>query len=302
MTSRVGCGLLVGVLAGATPVVAQPVVPVATVGLLCVGACPAPPFDAGLPTFVNTLRDAGYVDGQNVVLDPRGLGDTLEQLPMLATRLVRRKVDVVVAIGVDAVLAAKRASATVPVVMLDVPNALELGLVASLARPGGNVTGVTFPLAELSAKQMELLKQIVPARRSVSVLWNPATAYADLARRYAEAAGRSVGLQVRPVEIRDAGHVDQVLAPVARERGGALLVVEADQSVAGTWRREINLFALKARVRSSPGPGRSRLGAPSCPTVQTELRCIDSPRPPLPRSCTERARPTSRSSSRRATS
>lgn len=197
--------------------------------------------------FVNTPRDAGYVDGQNVMLDPKGIGDTPEQLPMLATRLVRRKVDVVVAIGAAAVLAAKRASAAVPVVMLDVPNAVELGLVAGLARPGGNVTGVTFPLAELSAKHMELLKQIAPARTSVSVLWNPATAYADLARRHAEAAGRSVGLQVRPLEIRDAGHLDRVLAPVARERGGALLVVENDQSLTGTWRREINLFALKER-------------------------------------------------------
>lgn len=243
MTNR-GWGLLLGVLTAATPAAAQP----ATVALLCVGACPAPPFDAGLPMFVNTLRDAGYVDGQNVMLDPKGIGDTLEQLPMLATRLFSRKVDVVVAIGAAAVLAAKRASATVPVVMLDVPNAVELGLVASLARPGGNVTGVTFPLAELSAKHMELLKQIAPARTSVSVLWNPATAYADLARRHAEAAGRSVGLPVRSVEIRDAGHLDRVLAPVARERGGALLVVEDDQSVSGTWRREINLFALKERV------------------------------------------------------
>jgi putative ABC transport system substrate-binding protein len=248
MSRSVGCRLLVGVLAGATPAAAQPAAPVATVGLLCVGACPAPPFDANMSTFVNTLRDAGYVDGQNVVLDPRGIGDTLEQLPTLATQLVRRKVDVVVAIGVAAVLAAKRASATVPVVMLDVPNALELGLVASLARPGGNVTGVTFPLAELSAKHIELLKQITPRRTSVSVLWNPATPYADLARRHAEAAGRSVGLQVRSVEIRDAGHLARVLAPVAREPGGALLVVESDWSVTGGSRRDINVFALQERV------------------------------------------------------
>jgi putative tryptophan/tyrosine transport system substrate-binding protein len=244
MSRSVGWRLLLGVLVAPIPAAAQP----ATVALLCVGACPAPPFDAGLPMFVSTLRDAGYVDGQNVVLDPRGIGDTPEQLPMLATQLVRRKVDVVVAIGAAAVVAARRASATVPLVMLHVPNAVELGLMASLARPGGNVTGVTFPLAELSAKHMELLQQIAPARTSVSVLWNPATAYGDLARRHAEAAGRSVGLQVRPLEIRDWGHLDRVLAPAARERGGALPVVEDDQSVSGTWRREINLFALEQRV------------------------------------------------------
>lgn len=93
--------------------------------------------------FVNTLREAGHVDGQNVVLDSRGIGDTPAQLPMLATQLVRRTGDVVVAIGAATVLAAKRAPATVPVVMLDAPNAVELGLVAGLARPGGSsVTGM----------------------------------------------------------------------------------------------------------------------------------------------------------------
>jgi hypothetical protein len=92
--NRVAGGLLIGVLAAASQAETQTPYPAATVGLLCIGACPAPPFDAGLPTFVTTLRDAGYVDGQNVVLDPGGLGDTPEQLPMLATRLVRRKADV----------------------------------------------------------------------------------------------------------------------------------------------------------------------------------------------------------------
>ena len=196
---RVGPGLLLlGVLASGSPATAQPAVRVATVGLLCVGACPTPPFEVGLPAFVTTLREAGYVDGQNVVLDPRGIGDTPEQLPMLAARLTRRKVDAILAMGAAAVLAAKRTTTTVPVVMLNVPNALELGLVASLARPGGNVTGVTFPLAELSAKYIELLKQIAPAPTWVAMLWNPATPYADLARRHIEAAARSVGLPVRP--------------------------------------------------------------------------------------------------------
>ena len=240
------CGLLTGLLAAATPAAAQPAARAATVGLLCVGECPAPPVEVRLPVFVSTLREAGYVDGQNVVIDLRGVGDRAEQLPMLATGLVRRKVDVIVAMGAAAVLAVKRTTTTVPIVMLNVPNAQELGPVAGLARPGGNITGVTFPLAELSAKQMELLKQIVPGRTSVAVLWNPATPYAALARRHAEAAGRSVGLPVRPIEIQGAADLDRVLAAVARALPGALLVVE--DLPLSLVRNRINLFALKERV------------------------------------------------------
>jgi len=145
------------------------------------------------------------------MLDVRGVGDTPAQLPKLATGLIHRKVDVILAIGAAAALAAKQATSTVPIVMLDVPNALELGLIASLARPGGNVTGVTFPLAELSTKHMELFKQIVPGLTSVGVLWNPATPYADLARKHAEVAARSVGLQTRSLEVRGAGDLARAL-------------------------------------------------------------------------------------------
>jgi len=243
-----GCALLLGVLAGAALAGAQPArAPVATVGLLCVGSgCPAPPLEVSLPAFLTTLREAGYMDGQNVVVDLRGIGDTPAQLPGLATRLLRRKVDVIVAIGAAAVLAAKQASATIPIVMLDVPNALELGLIAGLARPGGNVTGVTFPLAELSAKHLELLKQIAPEMTFVGVLWNPTTPYADLARKHAETAARAVGLQVRSLEVRAAGDLDRAFGAVTQERTGALLVVE-DLPLT-LRRREIILFALKERL------------------------------------------------------
>lgn len=247
MTSRsLGWRLLLSVLAAASPAVAQPGVPAATVGLLCVGACPGPPLETTSPAFVNALREAGYADGQNVVVDARGVGETPAQLPMLATRLVRRRVDVIVALGAAAVLAAKHASATIPVVMLDVPNALELGLIASLARPGGNVTGVTFPLAELTAKHMELFKQIVPGLRSVGVLWNPATPHADLARKYAEAAARSVGLQTRSLEVRATGDLARALGPLVRERNRALLIVE-DVPLT-LLRQEIIVFALNERL------------------------------------------------------
>jgi putative ABC transport system substrate-binding protein len=245
-TTRVACGLLLGVLTAAPPAEAQTAPPVVTVGVLCVGSCPAPPLETSLPVFLNALGEAGYTDGQNLVVDLGGVGDTLAQLPMLATRLIRRKVDVIVAMGAAAVLAAKQASTTVPIVMLDVPNALELGLVASLARPGGNVTGVTFPLAELSAKHMELFKQIVPGLTSIGVLWSRATPYADLARQHAEAAARSVGVQTRSLEVREAGDLARALGSFARERKRALLIVE-DVPLA-LHRRDIIVFALAERL------------------------------------------------------
>jgi putative ABC transport system substrate-binding protein len=279
---RIGVALLLGVLAGTPPAAAQPTPPAATVGVLCVGECPAPPVDVRMAAFVTALREMGYVDGQNVVLDLRGVGDAPAQLPMLATRLVRRQVDIIVAMGAAAVLAAKQASTTIPIVMLDVPNALELGLVAGLARPGGNVTGVTFPLAELSAKQMELLKQIAPGRTSVAVLWNPATPYAALALRHAEAAGRAVGLPVRPIETRGAAELDRVLAAVARDYKGALLVVEDVPFTLS--RNRINLFALKERV---PVITWSRMFVAEGALASygpTGLRRRDSQRPWSPRS------------------
>jgi len=222
------------------------VAPAATVGLLCVGDCPAPPLEVSLTTFLNALRETGYVDGRNLLLDLRGVGDTTEQLPVLATRLARRRVDVIVAMGAGAVLAAKHASTTIPIVMLNVPNAVELGLIASLAHSGGNVTGVTFPLAELSAKHMELFRQIAPGLTSVGILWNPTTPYAGLARKHAEAAAQSVSLQGRPLEVRGAGDLDRALTAVARQRLGALLVVE-DLPLASL-RSRINAFALKERL------------------------------------------------------
>ena len=216
------------------------------VGVLCVGDCPAPPVEVKLQVFVNTLREAGFVDGQNVVVDLGGVGDTPAQLPTLVTRLIRRHVNVIVAMGAAAVLAAKQASTTIPIVMLDVPNALELELVTSLARPGGNVTGVTFPLAELSAKHMELFQQIVPGLTAVGVLWSRATPYADLARQHAEAAARSAGLQTRSLEVRGAGDLARALGTIARERKRALLIVE-DVPLALV-RRDISVFALKERL------------------------------------------------------
>lgn len=241
-----GCGLLLGVLTGAPPAVAQPATQPPTVGLLCVGDCPAPPLEAAMPSFLGGLREAGYVDGQNVVLDLRGVGTGPAELPTLVTRLIDRRVDVILAMGTAAALAAKQAVTTIPIVMVDVPNAVELGLVASLARPGGNVTGVTFPLAELSAKHMELFTQLAPGLTSVGLLWNSGTPYAALARTHAAAAGRSMGVEVRSYEVRGVRDLDRVLGAVTQDRAGGLLVVE-DLPLTRL-RTQITAFGLEKRL------------------------------------------------------
>jgi len=156
---------------------AQPEGKVGRVGILCVGICPVLPVEVGAnyTALVEGLREAGYIDGQNLSVDLRGIGASYDQLPTLVAGLVQRKVDVIVALGSPAsVQAAKNATTAIPIVMVGVAGAVDLGLVASLARPGGNVTGLTVPFAQLAAKQLELLKEADPRLSRVAVLWNPA--------------------------------------------------------------------------------------------------------------------------------
>jgi ABC-type uncharacterized transport system substrate-binding protein len=202
------CALVVGVLAGATPAAAQPVAPVATVGLLCVGACPAPPLDAGMPMFVSTLREAGYVDGRNMVLDSRGIGDTVGQLPVLATGLVRRRVDVVVAIGVPAVLAAKRASATVPVVMLDVPNKERVPVIAwsRAFAAGGALMSYGPARAEMHRLAATTVAKILQGKRPADIPVEQPTRY-ELVVNLATA--KAVGVAIPPSRLARADEVIQ---------------------------------------------------------------------------------------------
>jgi putative ABC transport system substrate-binding protein len=123
--------------------------------------------------FRQRLRELGYVEGDNLVVEFRDAGGQPERLAMLAADLVRLKADLIVAVGTQAILAAKQATAVVPIVMSVAGDVVGTGLVASLARPGGNVTGVTFIAPELSGKRLELLKEAFPRRTRVAVLWNP---------------------------------------------------------------------------------------------------------------------------------
>jgi putative ABC transport system substrate-binding protein len=153
--------------------------------------------------FRQGLRELGYVEGGSIVIEYRFAEGKLERLSDLAADLVRLKVDVLVAAGgTPAALAAKRATATVPIVMTNIGDPVAVGLVASLARPGGNVTGLSLLGPDTAGKRLELLREVVPALSRVAVLWNPANPSHALHLEETRAAARALGVQVQSLEAR----------------------------------------------------------------------------------------------------
>ena len=176
--------------------------------------------------FRQRLRELGWVEGQNIVIDYRYAEGRVDRLPDLAAELVRLKVDVLISWGTQGVTAARNATGTIPIVMIAVRDPLGIGLVASLARPGGNVTGVSGTAGlEWVAKQLELLKETVPKIRRVAILSNPTNAYHALAIREANVAAPSLGVQLQLLEARGPNEFDGAFAAMGKDRAGALLVL-----------------------------------------------------------------------------
>jgi putative ABC transport system substrate-binding protein len=173
---------------------------------------------------IKGLRELGYVHGQNIVIEWRYAEGNTERLPTLADELVRLRVDVLVAAGgTPPALAAKRATTTIPIVMTNVGDPVESGLVASLARPGGNITGLTSASPHLSGKRLELLKEVLPGLSRVAVLWNPANPSAALQFKETQAAARALGLQIQSLEARGPDDFEHAFG--AAKRSGGILVV-----------------------------------------------------------------------------
>jgi putative ABC transport system substrate-binding protein len=178
-----------------------------------------------LASFRDALRELGWVVGQNIAIESRWAEGRFEQLPDLAAELVRLKVDVIVTVVTQASLAAKRATRTIPIVMVGVGDPLGSGLVASLARPGENVTGPSSMLADVSGKQLALLKETVPKASPVAVLWNPANpVWQAAALRETEVAAGALGLRLQLLEARGPDVLVGAFAAMTRERAGALFV------------------------------------------------------------------------------
>jgi putative ABC transport system substrate-binding protein len=179
-----------------------------------------------LRVFRQGLRDTGYFEGENVAIEYRFADNHLDRLPALAADLVRRRVAVIVATGGrPVVLAAKAATTTIPIVFVIGDDPVELGLVASLARPGGNLTGINFFAVELAAKRLELLRELVPGAARVAVLVNPANAAnTEATLRDVEAAARTMGLQIQVINAGTSREIDAAFATFERDRPDALFV------------------------------------------------------------------------------
>ena len=182
-------------------------------------------FTEPLRGFRQGLNDTGYSEGDNVAIDYRWADNQVDRLPALAGDLVRKQVAVIVAIGgTDSARAAKAAATTIPIVFKVGDDPVKLGLVSSLSRPGGNVTGVNFFSVELAAKRLELLLELVPRATRVAVLVNPAVAAGEPTVRDAQGAARAMGLQIHVLNASSSNEINTAFATLARERPDALLV------------------------------------------------------------------------------
>jgi putative tryptophan/tyrosine transport system substrate-binding protein len=177
-----------------------------------------------LTAFLRGVRESGYVEGENVAIEYRWAQDQFDRLPDLAAELARRRVAVIAAIDTSAAIAAKAATTTVPVVFATGGDPVKLGLVASLNRPGGNVTGVTFIAAELGAKQLGLLHELLPGVVRVGVLVDPNFAPTQSFVSDVQAAASSIGKQIDVLPANTGGDIDAVFASFAQKPTDALVV------------------------------------------------------------------------------
>jgi len=236
--------LSLGTLAAPLTAGAQRAAKAPRIGVLHVGAPAAVP--QLVEAFKQGLREHGYVEGQNIVVERRFGEARAERISEVAAELVRLKVDVIV-VGTDqGVAAVKQQTQTIPIVMANSSDPVGTGFIASLARPGGNITGLSTMSPELSAKRLELLKEAVPGLSRVAIMWNPDGRGAVLDYKETEGAARSLRLQLQSVEASRAGDFDRAFSALAAGRAEALIVVAS--AVMFTNRGQIASLAQKNRL------------------------------------------------------
>jgi len=175
--------------------------------------------------FREGLRDLGYVEGRNILIEYRWAEGKYERFPALIAELIALKVDVIVTAGTPATLAVKKATTSVPLVMVAVGDPVGTGIVPSLSRPGGNITGLTSISPELEGKRLELLREVVPKLSHVAILWNPMNAYHVIEMKEAQSAASALRMKVLSLGVRTPEELDGAFAAINRERAGALLVL-----------------------------------------------------------------------------
>ena len=225
---------------------AQPAEKVPRVGYLNPGSSSDPVRQRRLEALRHGLRELGYVEGQNIALEPRWAEGKYDRYPSLAADLVRSKVDVIVAWSGLATKAAQEATRTIPIVMSLVNDPVGSGLVASLARPGGNVTGTTVVAPDVVGKRLELLREVVPKVSRVAVLQHPDNPASASMVREAEAAARALGVRLQILGVRNPAEIDSAFAAMTRERAGALLTLS--DAIFDTQQRLILELAAKRRL------------------------------------------------------
>jgi len=234
-----------GALAVASRLHAQAQARVYRVGVLSAGNREASRHLFG--AFEAGMRDLKYVAGQNLTLEYRFAEGKFELLPSLAAELVRLKPDALLVHSTPGNLAAKKATTEIPIVMVAVADPVGVGLVASLARPGGNITGITNITAELAGKRVELLKEILPGASRFAVIVNPNDPNAQLQIRSAEGAARALGVQLHPVlEVRSVEDLESAFSAAVKSRAGAAIRM-VDPLVASTRKRTVEL-TIKHRL------------------------------------------------------
>jgi putative tryptophan/tyrosine transport system substrate-binding protein len=221
---------------------AQQLAKVPRIGLLVPGTQSA--FSIRTDAFRQGLRELGYVEGQNIVIEYRYTDGKADRLPDLATELVGLKVDVIVTASIPPVLAAKKASSPTPIVFAAVNDPVAAGLVDSLAHPGGNITGLTNLSPDLDGKRLELLKEAFPKLTRVAYLWNPDAPGTGLAGMQAAASG--LGVQLQSLEARSANDFDSAFEAALRERAHALITLPSPVFI--THQKRIVEFAAKNRL------------------------------------------------------
>ena len=219
------------------------------IGYLTTGSLELPETRVALNAIRQGLRELGYFDGQNIVIEVRAADSKIERFPALASELVGLTVDVIVASNSRSGLAAQKATNTIPIVVPVMADPVADGLVASLAQPGGNITGLTFLGPQLVPKRLALLKEALPSASRVAVLWHPG-AYGERTMndmtKEAEDAGRTLGLQLRFVAVKSPDEFDQAFAKIAAERTDAVMVFPSPMLF--TERRRITELAGKHRL------------------------------------------------------
>jgi ABC-type uncharacterized transport system substrate-binding protein len=214
-------------VAGPVAVQAQQTKRVPRIGFLATGSLKAPETRAAFDAFSQGLRELGYFDGENIIIEVRAADSKMERFPALAHELIGLNVDIIVALNSLSGLAAQQATATIPIVVPVMGDPVEDGLVASLARPGGNVTGLTFLGPRLISKRLALLKEALPSASRVAALWQP-RAYGERTMndmmRETETAGTALGLHFRLVGVQSPDDLNRAFSIIGAERTDAVMV------------------------------------------------------------------------------